>query len=115
MTNEMKLQNEVLTMESLDRISGGTVGELKDLTKAILSNSNLQKLSSFETHIPGVNRALANAVEKILKENLHIDADISLGFLGTGVGSKKNTYKDMTNGRYISHQEVLNRLSKFIQ
>ena len=42
MTNEMKLQNEVLTMENLDEISGGTVGELNDLTKSIISNPKLK-------------------------------------------------------------------------
>ena len=114
MTKEMKLQNEVLTMESLDGISGGTVGELEDLTKAMVSNPTLKKLGSFDTHVPGANRILADQVEKILQKDLKIDADISLGFLGTGAGSKNNTYRDMTTGKYISHQEVLNRISKFI-
>ena len=114
MTKEMKLQNEVLTMESLDGISGGTVGELEDLTKAMVSNPTLKKLGSFDTHVPGANRILADQVENILQKDLKIDADISLGFLGTGAGSKNNTYRDMTTGQYISHQEVLNRISKFI-
>ena len=113
MTNEMKLQNEVLTMETLDRVSGGTVGELEDLTKAIVSNPTLKKLGSVDAHIPGANRIIANEVENILQKNLKIDADISLGLFGTGAGSKNNTYRDMTNGQYISHQEVLNRLAKF--
>ena len=43
MTNEMKLQNGVLTMGALDEVSGGTVSELEDLTKAIVSNSSLKK------------------------------------------------------------------------
>ncbi len=64
MTKEMKLQNEVLTMESLDRISGGTVGELNDLTKAIVSNPFWQKVGSFETHIPGGTIIIASEVEK---------------------------------------------------
>ena len=33
MTNEMKLQNGVLTMGALDEVSGGTVSELEDLTR----------------------------------------------------------------------------------
>ena len=113
MTNEMKLQNEVLGIEELDEVSGGTVCELEDLTKAMVSNPTLKKLGSFDTHIPGANRIIANEVEDILQTNLKIDADISLGFLGTGAGSKNNTYRDMTNGQYISHQEVLDRLAKF--
>ena len=113
MTNELKLQNEVLTTEALDAVSGGTVRELEDLTKAIVSNSSLKKLGSFETHIPGANRIIADQVEGVLQKDLKIDADISLGFLGTGAGSKNNTYRDMTNGQYISHQEVFNRIAKF--
>ena len=113
MTNEMKLQNEVVTMESLDRISGGTVTELEDLTKAIVSNSFWQTVGSFESHVPIANSFIANRVEKLLKEYLHIDADISLGAGGSGLFSKDNKYKDMTTGKNISHQEVINRIVKF--
>ena len=113
MTNEMKLQNEVLTMGALDVVSGGTVGELEDLTKAMVSNPTLKKLGSFDSHVPGANRIIADQVEGVLQKDLKIDANISLGFLGTGAGSKNNTYRDMTNGQYISHQEVLDRLAKF--
>ena len=113
MTNELKLQNEVLTMGALDEVSGGTVSELEDLTKAMVSNPTLKKLGSFDSHVPGANRIIADQVEGVLQKDLKIDADISLGFLGTGAGSKNNTYRDMTNGQYISHQEVLDRLAKF--
>ena len=112
MTKEMKLQNDVLTMENLDEVSGGTVGELEDLTKAMVSNPVLKVLGTFETHVPGINRIMANQVENILSENLNIEADISLGFLGTGLGSDPNTYTDRKTGQAISHQEVLNRIAK---
>ena len=36
MTSEMKLQNDVLTMNQFDEVNGGTVGELEDLTGAML-------------------------------------------------------------------------------
>ena len=38
MTKEMKLQNEVLTMENLDEVNGGTCDQLHELTKAFLGN-----------------------------------------------------------------------------
>ena len=41
MTKEMKLQNDVLTMENLDEISGGTGDQLHELTKAFTSNNNI--------------------------------------------------------------------------
>ena len=41
MTNEMKLQNEVLSMEELDSVNGATCDELHELTKALTSNNNV--------------------------------------------------------------------------
>ena len=104
---------EQLSDEDLEKVAGGTVGELEDLTKAVLDNPVLKALGTFETHVPGVNRLVANEMEKILKNNLNIEADISLGFLGTGLGSDPNTYKDLATGKNITHQEVLNRIKNF--
>ena len=104
---------ETLNDEELEKVVGGTIAELKDLSNAILENSNLKSLGKIEAHVPGVNRMVADAVEKILKEDLNVDADISLGLLGTGAGSSKNTYRDMTTGQYITHQEVLDRIKQF--
>lgn len=112
MMNEKIFAEEILLDEEMEKVSGGTVGELKDLTNAMLGNSKFKLLSNTESHVPGVNRIVADSVEKMLQEDLNIDAKISLGFLGTGAGSKNNTYRDMTNGQYISHAEVLDRIRK---
>lgn len=113
MTKEMVLKNEVLSFEELEKVSGGTVGELKDLTNALVSNPFFNKLGKFESHVPGVNRIVADSVEKVLQEDLKIDADISLGLFGTGAGSKNNSYRDMKTNQFISHAEVLDRIKKF--
>ena len=109
-TFEEKMMNE----EELENVSGGTVSELEDLTTAIVSNPTLKFLGKANSHIPGANRLVADAVEGILKDHLNIDADISLGAFGTGTGSSKNTYRDMETGQYITHAEVLDRIKNAI-
>ena len=108
-TFEEKMMNE----EELENVSGGTVSELEDLTKAIVSNPTLQFLGKANSHIPGANRLVADAVEGILKDQLNIDADISLGAFGLGIASAKNTYRDMETGKYMTHAEVLDRIKQF--
>ena len=99
--------------EELENVVGGTVGELKDLSDAISENSKFKLLGKIESHVPGINRGVADTVEKILKEDTNIDANISLGFLGTSINSSKNTYRDMETGQYITHSEVLERIKQF--
>ena len=112
MTNTKITAEEMLNTEELEKVSGGTVAELKDLTNAIVSNPTLKFLSKVDSHIPGANRLVADAVEGILKDQLNIDADISLGLFGTGAGSAKNTYRDMETGKYMTHAEVLDRIKQ---
>ena len=111
MTNEMILTNEVMSFEELDNVAGGTVSELEDLTKALLEKYPVMKqLGVVSVHTPGGNRLVANEVVKILKRDMGIDADISLGVGGTGLWSSKNHYREISTGKYLSHQEVLNRI-----
>ena len=108
------LAEEMMNAEELENVSGGTVGELEDLTKAIVSNPTLKFLDKAGAHVPGANRISADAVETLLKDQLNIDADISLGLFGTGAASAKNTYRDMKTGQYITHAEVLDRIKNSI-
>ena len=105
-------EEEMMNAEELENVSGGTVGELEDLATAIIRNPTLKFLGKAGTHVPGANRISADAVETLLKDHLNIDANISLGLFGTGAASAKNTYRDMKTGQYISHAEVLDRISK---
>ena len=113
MTNTKIFAEEILLDEELNAVSGGTVAELKDLSVAIVHNSTLKFLGKANAHVPGANRLVADAVEGILKDQLNIDANISLGLFGTGAGSAKNTYRDMKTGQYITHQDVLDRIKQF--
>ena len=114
MTNTKIFAEEILLDEEMENVSGGTVGELEDLTKAIVRNPTLKFLGKAGAHVPGANRISADAVETLLKDQLNIDADISLGLFGTGAASAKNTYRDMTTGKYITQAEVLDRISKCV-
>ena len=113
MKDEKVLNEEVLSEEELEKVAGGKVAELEELTEAIVHNSTLKFLGKANSHIPGANRLVADAVEGILKDQLNIDADISLGAFGTGAGSSKNTYRDMETGKYMTHAEVLDRIKQF--
>ena len=113
MAEEKILNEEQLSDEELEKVAGGKVAELEDLTKAIVSNPTLKFLGKANSHIPGANRLVADAVEGVLKDYLNIDADISLGVFGTGLNSAKNTYRDMKTGQYITHAEVLDRIKQF--
>ena len=96
MTKEIKV-NE------LEQVAGGTVGELEDLMSA---NTSGNILAEGGAHVPGFNNGAATTMRNRLS-SLGIDADISLGFAGTGFGSKANKYTNKATGERMSHQEVL--------
>ena len=104
------LAEEMMNAEELENVSGGKVAELEELTDAIVHNPTLKFLGKAGSHVPGANRISADAVETLLKDQLNIDADMSLGLFGTGAASAKNTYRDMKTGQYITHAEVLDRI-----
>ena len=99
---DAKKMNEM----ELNEVAGGTVKELEELVEACNS------LASFQTHIPLSNIVDAGYIRDFLRDKMGIEANISLGFCGTGIGSKHNTYKDMYNGRSYTHEEVLQRIRK---
>ena len=114
MAEEKILNEEQLSDEELENVSGGKVAELEKLADAIVHNPTLKFLGKAGAHVPGANRISADAVETLLKDHLNIDADISLGAFGTGAGSSKNTDRDMKTGQYITHAEVLDRIKNAI-
>ena len=106
---------KTLEMEELEIVSGGTVTELDELIKAFMGNSYFGDLSGlFGGHVPGANYGIAALVEECLENHLGIEADISLGFAGTGIGSDPNTYKDIATGKPLSHQQVLEKIRAYM-
>ena len=94
-----KLSNNELT-----KVAGGTVKELEELLDACGA------MATFQTHIPISNKADAAYVKDYLHDKIGIDANISIGVVGTGLFSKHNTYKDRYTGRSLTHEEVLERI-----
>jgi hypothetical protein len=47
-----------------------------------------------------------------LKDEYGIEAHIDIGWLGLGIASENNTYKDIKTGKSLTHQEVMKRLGK---
>ena len=104
----MLKDNAKLNQSELNQVAGGTVKEYKELIEAG------KGFFKFQAHIPGVNRVGATNLEDFMRDKMGIEAHISLGAVGTGLFSKHNKYKDLSTGRSISHNEVLERLRKFV-
>ena len=103
-----------IELKDLETVSGGTVGELDELIEAYIKNPYLGEAGGLICgHIPGVNNGMAALVESILENRLGIEADISLGFAGTGIGSDPNTYFDKATGQPLTHQQVLDRIRNY--
>ena len=111
----MNLAIEMMSSEQLDRVAGGTMEELQNLSRAIAGNVALQGLASIGSALPFGSRLSKTIVTDIL-DKVGIEANIdvnTLGFLGFGIGEKNNTYKDKVSGRSLTHRQVLNILIAF--
>lgn len=120
MTNEMKLQNEVLTMEALNEINGGTCDQLHELTKAFTSNNNILNFFADAAELATKikvgcigNIPLAYAMENFLKNDMGINANISVGWGGSGFREVGNSYSERSTGKALSHAEVVRRVSNY--
>ena len=78
----------------------------------IKNNPHLKTLAGIAVHVPPAAIAGAYAMESKLDE-MGIDANISVGVLGTGLFSKNNTYYDRKLGRKLSHAEVVDRVRNY--
>ena len=113
MTNTTLKAREI-ELKDLETVSGGTVGEFEELIEAYTNNPYLGEAAGLICgHIPGVNNGMAALVESSLRNKLGIEADISLGFAGTGIGSAPNTYLDNATGQPLTHQQVLYRIMNY--
>ncbi len=100
------LESKKIDMAAMENVAGGTVGEFEDLVTALTPNGFLKGCGKISSHLPIGNQKSAEVVEGILRKN-GIEAKIDLGWCGTGIGSKKNTYYNANTGARMSHEEVL--------
>ena len=102
---------EIMTMEHLDKVSGGTNGEYKEITKLL---PKINYIDEYETHQGVVLKGNASRyrnpdeVASWLKEKLGIDAEIDVGGALNPLSSagKPNVY--ILNGK----KAVSSRLCK---
>jgi hypothetical protein len=110
MLNEMKAKK--INEEALEMVAGGTVKEYEEIVSAFANNPTLKKIAGLSVHVPGANEATVGLVKGVLGE-MNIDADIDLGYLGTGLGSKNNKYTDRISGQSMSHSQVIARIRRY--
>ena len=120
MTNEMRLQNDVLTMEALDEVTGATGDQLHELTKSFTSNNNVLNFFADAAELATKikvgcigNIPLAYAMENLLEKDMGIKANISVGWGGSGFREVGNSYTDMATGKALSHSDVAQRLKNY--
>ena len=102
-----KMTYEILSMEQLDNISGGTNRECKELKKAI---PNVQGFF-------GTRERTESEVKQWLNNNLGIKATLHDGFFldPTDDAGDSNLYKLNKTGKYISHEETMAKIKNFLK
>ena len=102
-----KMTYEILSMEQLDNISGGTNRECKELKKAI---PNVQGFF-------GTRERTEKEVKQWLNNNLGIKATLHDGFFldPTDDAGDSNLYKLDSTGKYISHEETMAMIKDFLK
>ena len=101
MLKEMKAKK--INEAALEQVAGGTVKEFDELLSAVSDNPIVRGAAKLDSHTPVANTLMARVIEKQLL-NIGLEADIDLGWGGTGIGSKHNKYR--LNGKDISHKEA---------
>ena len=108
MLKEMKAKK--INEAALEQVAGGTVKEFDELLSAVSDNLIVRGAAKLDSHTPVANAYIARVIEKQLL-NIGLEADIDLGWGGTGIGSKHNKYR--LNGKDISHKEACNYVRNY--
>ena len=117
MTKNTELK-EVLDLEELDQVSGGTLDEVYELAGAFCQKGGTcgKVIGGALDAVKGAgigrlagpfNIALSGAVGNGLNQ-LGIKSDMSVGVVGTGLFASKNSYS--LNGKSLSQSEVLSMI-----
>ena len=101
-----KFENGKMSDMELENVAGGTHREMVELHSAITPNP-----SGLGTYIPGLSEITKQSIVQKLKDKYGM-AHIDIGWLGLGIASENNTYKDIKTGKSLTHSEVMKRLGK---
>jgi hypothetical protein len=98
--NNMSIKEDMkIQIDDLEQVAGGTQTETKQLLNELRSSAFAAKFGSEWSYWgSGDLKWLAD---------MGIEAKTSTGFLGTGIGSVNNTYRDKATGVWITHDEVI--------
>ncbi len=110
------MTNEMMTLEQLDMISGGTNGEYKEIRKLLPTKTIKRNFY----HLEGapmdddIEYMSPNEVRGWLKSKLGIDAKIDVGGALNPLSSagSRNVYK--MNGKTISHSKVIAEIHNYL-
>lgn len=100
--------NKEIQLEELDRVSGGTVKEFKELLTVY--NASTGSGASAVSEIPYINSCYAPEFEDILLDKYGVYSFISVGMLGSDLFSDPNIYVDTATGKELTHAEVVRRI-----
>ena len=100
---EYQRECQKIPEEALDNVAGGTATEDEDILmkekQNVLKRLDEAGLGWWDRNRPkGIDSALGL---------LGIETNSSSGLLGTGIGSRNNTYRDKQTGQMILHSEVI--------
>ena len=110
---DAKLKAKAMMDDELNNVAGGTHTEMVQLYSAISEKiGKLGSGSKFGAYIPGLSEIPKSIVIDTLKNKYDIEAHIDIGWLGLGIASEKNTYKDIKTGKSLTHQEVMKRIGQ---
>lgn len=102
-----KFENGKMSDMELENVAGGTHREMVELHSAMAKNP-----SGVGPYVPGISEIIKLDVIERLKDEYGIEAHIDIGWLGLGIASENNTYKDIKTGKSLTHKEVMKRLGK---
>ena len=110
MKNAMEIKK--MSEAEMEAVVGGTVTQLDELVSACAKNPVVKHMAGLGSHVPGASNLTAKKMEDLLGM-LGVKADISVGFCGTGINSKNNTYFDTRTGRSMTHSEVVKMVAEY--
>ena len=111
------MTNEMLNMKQLDKISGGTNGEYKEI-RSLLPKMYFRDESTYQgiTYEQKWNRYMEpNEVCGWLKENLGIDAKIDVGGALNPLSSAGSPNSYSRNGQTLSHSKVIAEIHNYLR
>ena len=105
-----KIENSKMSDMEMENVTGGTHAEMVELYRVFESKKSGKHKNSIGVYLPGFNEIAKDGIKKRLRNDYGIEAHIDIGWLGMGISSECNTYKDIKTGRSMTHQEVMQRI-----